>query len=589
MDISEGTDGQDFRGVFDGCALPLAVISLATLVPSYVIIRNYFNGDDFAYIHFFHTISRPGILRLFHTDMAQVLWKVPAHELRPMYGLYFMLSYQLWGVHPAGYHAVSLLLHVFNCMLVFRIVREVIPQEPWRGLSAALLFAVLPLDSDVFFWATGAPAELLPAFLYLAAFWGFLRFRAARSPRYLVIVVAAFAGCLLSKESGVTLPAILVAYDCIAGLSKNAAHRDEKGDASKVRELRLYAPLIALLVAYLTWRRISFGSFLNEGTWGAVWHGSEYVPNTGMGRTTFFSQLLGLQQFLLRLQALNIRHLVLPFPPLVLILALTCYGYWTVSFWNRRGQCRPTHAPLLFFGILWYAITTLPLLAANATTYHLYLPAVGWCIAMSLLAFPACGERSSGAGQIRVLSFSFLIIISASQLWRNNALWAQREKISETQLTALRTALQSASSRTLVVIWPGRTFQFLDDTFPYPLQPPFANDGVYGRRNVVVDPFLYGARAEWFQVTRSALSANLGGPPRQQSEMLLVSWNAATNRLQQQRQTVSISAIQTSISKSLDNPESQLEWGERDGASLVEALSGLVRNGVPQSTSLISH
>ena len=190
----------------EGYFLPIGVVSAATFAACFPTLRTYFIADDFAYIHYFHTISLTQVLRLFHTDMAQVLWADPRQELRPFYALYYMLSYQCWGIHPLGYHFVNLLLHIINCSLILLIVKELAPQKSWRGGFAALLFAVLPLHADVFFWATGAPAELIPVFFYLAAFLCFMRFRATGSARYFVITVLAFAACLSSKETGVTLP-----------------------------------------------------------------------------------------------------------------------------------------------------------------------------------------------------------------------------------------------------------------------------------------------------------------------------------------------------------------------------------------------
>ena len=137
--------------------LAMGVVSVAAFVACYPTLNSYFVGDDFGYLHHFHSFSVVTLLRLFHTDMAQVLWSDPRQELRPFYGLYYMVAYGAFGLHPLAYHLTNILLHVVNCLLIFLIVRELCPDEPWRGILASALFAVLPMHARIMFWSSYDP------------------------------------------------------------------------------------------------------------------------------------------------------------------------------------------------------------------------------------------------------------------------------------------------------------------------------------------------------------------------------------------------------------------------------------------------
>ena len=110
----------------------------------------------------------------------------------------FWAEYHLWGLNPAGYHAVNILLHIANGLLVWRLLDQLKLKHAW---FIGLLFALHPVHTESVAWITERK-NLLSGLFYLAAAIAYLRSRYALS--YL-----AFVGALLSKTVTATLPAAL--------------------------------------------------------------------------------------------------------------------------------------------------------------------------------------------------------------------------------------------------------------------------------------------------------------------------------------------------------------------------------------------
>ena len=124
----------------------------------------------------------------------------------------FWLEHRLWGFAPAGFHAVNLLLHCANAMLLWRLLTRLAVPGAW---VAAALFAVHPVHVEAVAWVIGRK-DLLATLFCLAALLTWLRFVAQpyathRTRRY-VLALGLFAAGLLCKSIGVTLPAALLIH-----------------------------------------------------------------------------------------------------------------------------------------------------------------------------------------------------------------------------------------------------------------------------------------------------------------------------------------------------------------------------------------
>ncbi|GHT11091.1 hypothetical protein AGMMS4956_03570 [Bacteroidia bacterium] len=139
------------------------------------------------------------------------------------------LEYALWGINPVGYHAVSLLMHCLNTLMVFYLLFWLIGSR--RGACvAALLFAIHPMAVEPVAWASGR-GDVQCTMFYLAALICYYKYRlAGRQPshpkrlqrwwftgRWMLFAWLFFAMSSMSKVSGITLPVLMLLMDVYQG------------------------------------------------------------------------------------------------------------------------------------------------------------------------------------------------------------------------------------------------------------------------------------------------------------------------------------------------------------------------------------
>ncbi len=146
------------------------------------------------------------------------LWFAPGSAYRqgpvgeyhywPLLYTTFWLEHKVWGLAPAGYHAVNLGIHFINTVLLWRLLLRLDVPGPWW---IAALFAVHPLQVEPVAWVI-ARKDLLSALFYLAAFTTWLRFTETRGPGRYILALTLFAAGMLCKSMVVTFPAALLIH-----------------------------------------------------------------------------------------------------------------------------------------------------------------------------------------------------------------------------------------------------------------------------------------------------------------------------------------------------------------------------------------
>ena len=129
---------------------------------------------------------------------------------------YFPLTYtvlrwerSLWGLNPAGYHAVNIALHIANALLVWYLLARL--KTPGAFL-AAFVFALHPVQVESVAWITELKNLLMGLFflLTLLSWTLFVNEPTSRRWRFYVAAIVLYVLALSAKSTACTLPSALL-------------------------------------------------------------------------------------------------------------------------------------------------------------------------------------------------------------------------------------------------------------------------------------------------------------------------------------------------------------------------------------------
>ena len=135
--------------------------------------------------------------------LGRIWFTTQTRQYYPLVFSSFWIEYQLWGLHPFGYHLVNVLLHATNALLVWRILAGLGVPGAWL---AGAIFAVHPVHVESVAWVTERK-NVLSGLFYLLALRSYLAFELDRQGRRYAAALALFVCALLSKSVTASLPA----------------------------------------------------------------------------------------------------------------------------------------------------------------------------------------------------------------------------------------------------------------------------------------------------------------------------------------------------------------------------------------------
>ena len=122
----------------------LAIVMLALAAYARTPSCRFIWDDD-------HYVEQNGTLRTL--DGLRRIWLEPGAvpQYYPLVHTTFWLEYHAWGLRPAGYHVVNVLLHAATALLLWRLLVRLRVPGAWL---AAALFAVHPVEVESVAWIT---------------------------------------------------------------------------------------------------------------------------------------------------------------------------------------------------------------------------------------------------------------------------------------------------------------------------------------------------------------------------------------------------------------------------------------------------
>jgi hypothetical protein len=150
-----------------------------------------------------------------------------ASNWHPLTWMTHMLDSQMFGLNPAGHHAVNLALHTANVVLLFLVLKRM-TAALWRSALVAALFAWHPLHVESVAWVAELK-DVMSTLFWMLAVWAYVLYaeedkakasammapegRDSKQKAFYIAALVFFALGLMAKPMVVTLPCALLLLD----------------------------------------------------------------------------------------------------------------------------------------------------------------------------------------------------------------------------------------------------------------------------------------------------------------------------------------------------------------------------------------
>jgi len=306
---------------------------------------------------------------------------------RPVFLLYLLINYKIFGPYPAGWHLLSVGAQVAVTYLVYRLGWRLVGDRK-TALVAALIFGLNPVHIESVAWISGVTDPLLALFL-LPSFLCYLNGRepGARRRWWLAGSFALYGLAMLSKETALIFPMLIFAFEWLWQDKAETASR-WKAALDRVRASLLPTiPFVLLTVVYLAAR------------WNVL---------KGLGHTMMPLAVSTIIFTWPKLLCFYLMHLIWPFGlsvfydmpyierpglgPFFLPLAgLAAVGSLLWLWIRRLEKTSPSAQRTVAFACVWLLLPFVPLLDLSvlpvgeiAHDRYLYLPSIGFSILVAM-------------------------------------------------------------------------------------------------------------------------------------------------------------------------------------------------------------
>lgn len=381
--------------------LLLIVLSYLVVLAFYPsITAGFFVLDDSVMIN-----RNPYITNLSGSNIKNIFSSFYLKLYHPIVTLSFALEYSVCKLDPYLYHIDNILLHLFNTLLIFFIIKN-LSGKFFISYIVAILFAVYPTSVETVAWVT-ARKDTLYSFFFLLSILFYLKADKSKHIKvFFILSLFSFLLSCMSKPTAVTLPVVLILID----FYKNKLN-------FKFNGIKKYIPffIISFVFMYL-----------------AIY--SHYSPEEKAITTIFtryinfldahFNVLFYMYKFILPInlsclypQFYNHQDVI---PLYILYSSAILYSFIYFSIFTLKFNKK------IFFGLFLFLITILPssgimpIGISPVADRYTYIPYIGLFYIVANLLYIVYTRK-------KYLSIFFMIIISVllfNMTYKRNVLWA---------------------------------------------------------------------------------------------------------------------------------------------------------------------
>jgi len=345
------------------------------------------------------------------------------------------VNYHFGGLNVTGYHAVNLLLHILNALLVFGILRHAFKglacgpdgmeddASPLAPLAAALLFLCHPIQTHAVTYISSR-FLLMASFFSLLSLYSYIRFRSSAvgnsRSAYMILATLSAAAGMLCKEFTFTLPFLIALYElCFFSGSLRERLRS-------LAPLGLTLPVIPFLVFFQKGSLTALDSTMRTITAAD----SSQIARGDYLLTQFRVIVMYLRLLIFPVgqnidHDIPVQHSLAALPVLasfLLLLTLLTWAGWRLYRSLRAGEA--SESRIVPFGIIWFFValsvesSIIPLGELQAE-YRLYLPSVGFFMAITALAAMSSRKYNLTSTPIGVAASIVVVALCTATVLRN--------------------------------------------------------------------------------------------------------------------------------------------------------------------------
>jgi hypothetical protein len=285
---------------------------------------------------------------------------------------------------------------------------------------------------------------------------------------YAVVLVALAAGAVFTKESTVTLPVVIAAYDLLQ--LRRAGW--EEARRAPIRFMAPYVGLAVVVVVYFTCRRLAFG-------------GNAGVPLLAAGSGSAVAMISG--------KYFDYGLYLLSRPMFIGIVACAFVAALAAAIRGRRMQ---TLRSLIFFGPVWFVLVSGPFLFTHNYPRHMYSITIGLCVLIATVVVALTKENWRAARAIAIgliaCTWSVANVEAVSR-------WTEAGIISKNMNRSIRRLTSKPPGTVLILDLPGaiRDAHLFHWSSPFLLGAPFYSPPLTERFTILEAPTSYFNPGVW--------------------------------------------------------------------------------------------
>ena len=355
-----------------------------------------------------------------------VLWAfrdIHTGSWHPLTWLSLMLDYELYRLHPSGYHWTNLYFHLLNIILLFVLLKRM-TGETWRVVFVAGLFALHPINAESVAWVAERKNVLSTFFCFLTLYFYVLYTERRNAKRYCMVAISFLCG-LLSKPMLVSLPVLLMLLDYWPLNRLGPGDQRDQCSPGNPASNRWYKPALEKAPLFILSITFSAVTYYTQTKAGAIMSvdkidiGSR-LANAVISYVKYIEKIF----FPVDLAAFYPYPVSFTFLPVFMAAFFLLFVTYLAIVLIRKS-------PFLFVGWSWYLVVLFPVIGviqageqAMADRYA-YLPVIGIFIMVVWMAADFMKTVKSGPHIIIIAGLMLSILLIAdtriqAKTWQNS-------------------------------------------------------------------------------------------------------------------------------------------------------------------------